>query len=266
MGTSSSYGGPGKGGGLLPPWAEPVPGEGKIDAEAVPEDASWPAAKAQMTQFGASEGIKTDRGRAHLSAAGRHFVRSQGGARSAARGSRSGRASAQRLAGFLSALSTLDLRQAASRFDLQAYVGSKASDLLAALVDRLAPTGAQLEDAAARSAMVATLSELFRERGAEENGLEALQSMSADDVREVVLAYVVRYLDERIAQVLAKGLEDRPADDVLAREKDIHRFIEMTVRLDMSDMDVLATDWSGIGAVQTIERIFQDAYDLIENA
>jgi hypothetical protein len=243
-----------------------VPGEVKLDPEPVPTDVSWGAAKAQMTQFGSSEGIKTDRGRVHLAAAGRHFVGSQGGARGAARASRAGRSSAQRLAGFLSALSTLDLKQAAARFNLQAYVGATASTLLAALVDRLAPAGAQLEDAAARSAMVTTLSELFRERGAEENGLEALQSMSADDVREVVLAFIVRYLDERIAQVLAKGLEDQPADDVLAREKEIHRFIEMTVKLDLSKMDVIDMDWSSPDAMQTIERIFQDAYDLIENA
>ena len=195
----------------------------------------------------------------------RHFVGSQGGTARAARSARAGRRTAQRFTGFLATLTTQGVDAAAKRFHLQQYLGRSAEELLAGLVDRIAPSGAQLEDAAARSAAVTTLAELFRERGVEDNGLAALESLSPDDVRETLLAFVVNYLDERISQVLAKGLEDRPADEVRAREQDIHRFIEETVRLDLSGVD-LRMDWNSTAAGRVIERILQDAYGFIESA
>lgn len=263
MGTSSSYGGPGKGGSLLPPGTPPADVTTTDPLVADNPGLVWPDAKRQMTLFASSGGSTTVRGREHLGAASRYFVRAQGGSGNAARASVSGRATAQKIGGFLSLLATAGPSVAAERFGLADFVGSRAEDLLTAVVDRLAPAGRKLEEAAARAAGEATLAELFRTRGADEGGLDALRSLSAADVQEVMLDYVVRYIEERILQVLAKGLEDRPAAEVVEREVEVRRFIAETVRLDLGSLDVLTMDWQGNRTAVLIERIFREAYDLI---
>jgi hypothetical protein len=128
----------------------------------------------------------------------------------------------------------------------------------------LAPDGAQLEEAAARAAMTDTLAELFQERGVFDGGLEALQGLTADDARIILGRFVAHYINERLIQVLAKALENRPAHEVVRLEGEVWSYVENTVRLDLSNVDVLHIDWNGPDGQTLVERIFVEAYKLIE--
>lgn len=276
MGTSSSYGGPGgKGGSLLPPWAPPAD-DGSSDGPGSPADSppgeapgvvpyvSWGATKARLARFASAGGARSKSGAGNLRAAGRNFVAAQGGSRRAAHTAASGRASAQRLGSFLGAVASVGARAAADAFGLGGFVGQSAEILLAAAVDRLAPDGAQLEQAAARAALTDTLAEVFQERGVFDGGLEALQGLTPADAREILTLFVAHYINERLIQVLAKKLEDRPAQEVVRLESEVWSYVQGTVILDLSSLDVLATDWTGPEGEAVIDRIFVEGYRIIE--
>lgn len=275
MGTSSSYGGPGKGGSLLPPWAGEVTGS---DPASAPPDggmppvasgvasATFPGAKASLTRFGTSGGTPSEAGRRHLRSAISGYVRAQGGARAASGAARAGRHSAQALGAFLWSASTQGPERALASIGLAEHLGSDASTLLGVLVDRLAPTHQGLEDNVARSAMTKTLHTLFEERGVSDGGLAALGAPTADDIPLIVEEYVARYIDERLIQVMGDGLQALSMDEIVLREKEVWDFIRNTVRLDLQGVNVLKLDWSSREAAVLIDRIFTEAHHLLERS
>ena len=274
MGTSSSYGGPGRGGSLLPPWASEAAGEADTGgpSEASPTEANepapsmtWAGAKGLLTRFGSSGGSRSDAGRTYLRSAVSGYVRAQRGARAASKAASAGRRSTQALGGFLSALSANGPERALAFVGLGEHVGSDATTLLGALVDRLSSTAHGLEDNVARSAMTKTLYALFEERGVAVGGLDALRELSADDVRLVVEEYVARYIDERLIQVMGDGLQALPMDEVVLRENEVWDYVRNAVHLDLQGVDVLTLDWASPQAVSLVERIFTEAHRLLEN-
>lgn len=279
MGTSGSYGGPGKGGSLLPPWATPAgdaPESATTDSqedgagdEASPDQgekpnsptATWGIAKSQLTRFGSSGGST-----GYLRSAAAAYVGAQGGARAASSAAIGGRRSSQALGGFLRSLSTYGPTRALESIGLGKHVGSDAPTLLSALVDRLASNGNGLEANVARSALAKTLHRLFEERAVAAEGIDALAEMSADDVRAVIEEYVAQYIDERLIQVIGDGLQDLPMDEVVLREQEVWDYVRNTVSLDLRDVDVLKLDWTSGEAASMIDRIFTEAHRLIAQA
>jgi hypothetical protein len=279
MGTSGSYGGPGKGGSLLPPWATPAVDASGTEAsndeqggDAEKETptqgekpnaptATWSAAKSLLTRFGSSGGSG-----GYLRSAASAYVGAQGGARAASSAAVAGRRSSQALGGFLRFLSTEGPTRALESLGLREHVGSDAPTLLAVLVDRLASNGHGLEANVARSALAKTLHRLFEERGVAAEGIGALAEMSADDVRLVIEEYVAQYIDERLVQVIGDGLEDLPMDEVVLREQEVWDYVRNAVRLDLHDVDVLGLDWASAQAASLIDRIFTEAHRLIAQA
>lgn len=287
MGTSSSYGGPSGSGALLPPWApaiepvvtEPVPEVTPQDVPAGEQPASdtseptqpivqphptWSGPKNSLSRYASSGGSATTTGTAYLRSAGRGFVRAQGGARSASRAARAGVATAQGIGNFLSALSSRGVADTAKAYRLEAFVGKSADSLLSAVVDQVAPAGAQLEEAAARAAAVETLAELFAEHGVAADGLAALEGLTADAVRTVMERFLCRYIFERLIQTLGKTLENRPAAEVARLEAGVKSYLEGTIRLDLSTVDVGALDWKGSAGRDLITGLYDEAYSLME--
>ena len=290
MGTSSSYKGPVGPGGLLPPWAPPPPedgdlptapgdgaepqdpdGQGPADAadspdqaQSVPSSYAWHRPKTAMKAFSAGSGA-SDRQRA-LGRAARGFVRAQGGARRAAASAPAGRTAGRNLAGFASAVSAQGLARAAQAFGIDAYLGQDADAFLVALVGALAPGAGTVEEAAAHAAIAEALTDLFERFGVEESGLGALDHMTPEIIGEVLQVYVAAYIDTRLMHVLGNRVETgavSPADAV-ARELEVKDYVAERVRLDFGDADLSLVDWRGPQADVLIERIFEEAYALLE--
>lgn len=282
MGTSSSYGGPGGSGALLPPWAPPVdspepsvsppvtpgapPGTPGAEQQPAPEQTSWSTPKNSLSRYASSGGSGTRTGRAYLKSAARGFVRAQGGSRRAARAAQGGISTVQGIGGLLSAISARGSFEAAREYRLETFLDKSADSLLAAIVDQVAPDGAQLEEAAARAAAVETLSELFVDQGVDAAGLAALEHLTADDIRAVMGRFLCRYIFERLIQTLGKTLENRPATDVVRLETGVKSYLEATVRLDLSVVDVARMDWRGQAGRDLVTRLYEEAYELMENA
>jgi hypothetical protein len=290
MGTSSSYKGPVGPGGLLPPWAPLPPEEGELpdtpgdgaepqdtdeqeptDAADPPDQAepatqpyAWHRPKTAMKAFSTGSG-RAERQRA-LGRAARGFVRAQGGARRAAASAPAGRAAGRNLAGFAAAVSSQGLARAAEAFGIDAYLGQGANAFLVALVEALAPGAGTAEEAAAHAAIAEALTDLFERFGVEESGLGALDRMSPETIGEVLQVYVAAYIDTRLMHVLGNRVETgavSPAD-AAARELEAKDYVAERVRLDFGDTDLSRVDWRGPQADSLIERIFQEAYVLLE--
>ena len=163
MGTSTSNPGPFDRQPLLPSWALPTDagndaepnddenespdnGEQQDNSPLPTPPVTWQMAKSSMSRF-ASSGERNS-----LSRAGRDYVGAKGGRRAAAQAASAGKSVALKVGGFLSAVASAGIRTALDEIGLAHMVGRSAPEVLAALIDVLAPAGATHQEAAARKA------------------------------------------------------------------------------------------------------------------
>ena len=298
MGTSVSYGGPKGKNPLLPPWAPPIDnpvpngddspvqpdgdgapngpdqsapdngGEPNSNAPAQtgsnsPNLTPWSAPKGSLSRYAGSLG--GGGGQGHLRSAMRGFVRAQGGASRASQAARSGRATAQRLGGVLSTIARSGTAVAVESLGLGQFVGQDANTLLAALVDRVAPSGALLEEAAAREATIQTLEELFQNYGVQDNGFEALNTLDAEGIKNTLEKYLGNYIYTRLVQIIGQKLESRSTEDLIKVERAVKDYIFPRVRLELMDQtDMLSMDWGNAQGQLFVDQIYREGYQLIE--
>lgn len=236
---------------------------GPYDGTTLPEPAvSWRAPKSTMTRWVRSSGP------ASLGSVARSYVGASGGPRGASAASRQGRAATARIGGFLADGLRNGFARAARNLGLQNFVGRDAQFVLASFIDLLAPVGALREDAAARKAVIETMSELFVGLDVEANGLDALDSLDPAGMLELVQISVTNYVNERFQQELVFRIEqgaisEREANDLSGEVKG---FIAGIVRIDLGGIDPMALDWQGPQGTAFVERIYRAAYSLFGEA
>jgi hypothetical protein len=148
---------------------------------------------------------------------------------------------------------------------VRGLAGRSAEEVFAAIADALAPDGATLEEAAARRAINESLAQLFEERVAD-GGLESLERMTAADVAAAVQNMVTAYVYHRWLEELGLSLERgavSPAEAV-RMEREMRAYVRDLVRLEIPPDRALATDWEGAEGQAFVQRLFEDAYSLLE--
>lgn len=306
MGTSSSYCGPTGNNPLLPPWANepplnnppppliPIPNpepplvpEPPPNPDIVPTNEpspnnelpsvvcgvpsimpipvnptiSWRSPKAMVSQLARGS---TSR---ELAKVFRSYTRARGGSSTSAQTSRSGISSTAALGSFLSQGIRQGFTQAAQNLGLQNFIGRDAQFVLASFIDLLAPEGSQLEEAIARKAMIETMSEMFQRYDVENRGLEALNSINADGMQEIITLSIVNYINERVQQELVNCIErgscsEREANNLIGEMKD---FIVGVVKIDFEDINLLTLDWNAPETINRVEEVYKTAYSLLES-
>jgi len=297
MGTSSSYGGPTGINPLLPDWAQPdmsspAQDDGAPDGDAseagngdttkdmsdgqpasapstdtlpqLPATTNFRGAKSSMTRFVSGGGGGGGRGR--IARVGRNYVRARGGSRGSAQAATSGRSSTARLGSFLSSVASQGVAEAARTLGLGDLAGRSAADVFAAIANSLAPSGATLEEAAARRAVDDALFALYRQFDLENADISRLDQMDGQAIRGAVEASVSAYIYHRWLQELGDRIEENAvtADQAVRLEREVRDYVEQTVRLDLREIDVLTLDWNGPEGSRIVERIYQEAYGLLE--
>lgn len=289
MGTSSSYGGPSGGGGLLPPWVDD-PGDfqspptvqspdphapdsqhpnDQVRPQVEPPivaEVPWSQPKASLTRYASS--VSHSRPNANNAAGAlRGYVRAQGGASHAASAARAGRSSAVRLGGFLSSLAAQGVSRTVRQYGLQIFLGQPANVLLAGLCDAIAPPGDSLEDSVARNAIVSTLADAFDQYAVNEGGLDALERLDGPAMGEIIERFIAYYTYYRVIEVLAKNLEmSMQTRDVISTEQNVRDFVFASVHLEeLTGVDFTSMDWMGSEGTQLIDRLFQEAFSIFEN-
>ena len=256
------------------PPAGPPPADGVPPADATPPapippaapafpqapDTSWTSAKIAIGKFASAGG-----GAKAFQPIARNFVRAQGGPRQATRGSARGVRTAQFLAGALTAF-VQGGEPALSQFVGRDFVGRSADEVLAALVDELAPGGAQNEDAAARDAACMVLEDLFVRYSVDTAGLAGLTTLDMAEVGRVVVQYVATYIFTRLMQVLAIRLERNDLTPAAAcrMERDIRGYVIDRVEQEVTPPQTNSISFTADEGKRIVERVFNDAYSIIE--
>ena len=279
MGTSQSYGGPGDLSKLLPSWAlppaEPPSSESPDMAEGPATETSdavqspvpdptlqvWRAARQSLGKT-----VRAHSGARDYPRSASDYVRARGGARQATRSSRSGVVATTRLGGLLSAIARDGIAQATQEFGLGDLVGKSAIEVQATLMDVLAPHGSSLEEAAARRAVADTISQIYDEYGLNDGGLESLEKMSEDQIASAIVDSVGTYIYYRWTQELGLAIERNAisAAEAVEIEREMLAYIQNTIEFEFTEREVLDVDWGGREGRELIERIYLEAYSLIE--
>jgi hypothetical protein len=284
MGTSSSSGGPTDNSPLLPPWADPVPPIDNLPVDGVPlpeapvpfdnlvpplpipafvppalPAASWAGAKGALSRV--ARGTSS----ASFAPSFRKYVSARGGSRTAAHTALSGRAVAGAFGGFLADVVRDGITGAANVLGLVDIVGRDAEFVLASFIDLIAPDGALLEDAAARKALIETTFEMFDRFNVEERGMEALNDLDAEGMKEIVCLFVTNYVYERFLMEMANCIERGllSETDANALTDQGKEFVEGEVRFDLTQLDVLQIDWHGQEGKDFVRSIYERAYWLL---
>ena len=134
-------------------------------------------------------------------------------------------------------------------------------------MNAIAPPGATLEEAAARRAIDDALYTLCELLHLQDGDLSRLDSVDEATARIVVQESVSAYIYNRWLQEVGDRIERRAVspDAAVRLEHQVRQFVAEAVHLDFGDVDVLRFDWASPRARALADRIYRDAYSLLES-
>ena len=220
----------------------------------------WTRARRAMTSVAIGGG-----GARQFRTAGRGYVSAKGGASKSAASATSGRATTAKLGGFLTDVIARGFTEAARSLGIERVVGQKVDVVLAAVINAIAPSGANNDDAVARRAASETLRELFEKRGIEQSGIEALNAMTQADVAETVEISVSAYIYQRWLFDLSQKIEEHAVSESQAvrLERDVKAFVKGLVKLKLDGDRAFHVDWKGAEGKAFVGEIYEAAYRLL---
>ncbi|SPD75139.1 conserved hypothetical protein [uncultured Desulfobacterium sp.] len=282
MGTSSSFGGPKDTSRLLPAWAQgngseenpsngrEQPNENGSDSEQSdtnnqkpdvqqPQFPTWQTAKNMMSRYSGGGG-----GRGGLAKAGKAYVGAKGGAGRASQSVRSGKTTVRNLANFLSTASRSGLAQALNNFGLSNLVGKDVDTVFSGLIDAIAEEGADFDKNIARQAMDDALEGFYKECS-ENQSLDALDSLTAEQIKDAIENFVAGYIYKRWLQELGACVERKSVSeiDAVKLEQEVKLYVKDTVSLELDNKDPLTIDWNGNEGQHLIDSLYEEAYNFI---
>lgn len=275
MGTSKSYEGPKDRTPLLPSWAFPEPGSEESTLESPNSPVELPSVppvegsmnwRSSKTSLG--KAVSSGGGRSVFAKPGRNYVRALGGARKAAKTSRTGRSTTAAIGQFLTNVGNRGINGALESLGLSTFVGKDAETVFAAISNALAPVGSSREEAIARKAVNEALENLYEQYVLDGGDITKLDQMGAQEVGKAIETVVSSYIYNRWLGELEIVLESKAVSikDAIRLERDMKEYIRECVRLDMQGVNVLTMDWNGSSGQQFIEKIFIEAYSILEEA
>jgi len=219
-----------------------------------------------MTRYAGSGGGGSNSGR--LRSAGAGYTRAKGGSRSAAGAARSGKAATGRLGGFLASTVGSGIGPALESVGLREVVGQSSDTVFARLVDKLAPSGSTKEEAAARRATVEVLSYLYETVVGENGDMASLEGMDANTVEYAVELSVSGYIYNMWLDELGLSIEKGAVSEAAAvrLEGEVREYVRSCVSLELGGKNVLDVNWHRPEGRGIIDRVFHDAYSVLEAA
>jgi hypothetical protein len=213
-----------------------------------------------MTRF-ASNGDRRS-----LSNAASSYVSAKGGARRAAASAISGKSVSSQFGTILSNFAQNGINVGLQSIGLGSLVGESAKNILSAISNQLAPSGASLEEEAARMATNDVLAWLYENFIAEDGDISALEQMSAEDIGQAVLQSVGSYIYHRWLQELGKSIEKGAISESTAvrLERDVKEYIFERLKSEMQNREAVNIDWSGQEGARIINDLYIEAYSILE--
>lgn len=287
MGTSASNGGPKGSPPLLPDWfndetpnpPDENPGDGNEENaspegepnQELPNPADQPPVVSTSKDWGKSKGALTrlanNTSGASYQKAGRKYVNSLGGARGATKAAAKGIKIGGRYVNFISSATSQGLNQTLTNLGLAQFIGHSSEEICIAIANALAPVGTTNDDAIAREALLTTIDSLYskiQETGA---GIEALESLSPEQIKETMIEYVSNFIFTKWVYELGNTIEKGNISeaDAINLEAEIKELIYMETLEQYRDVSFEDIDLNDQNNQSIIEEIFQTAYSILES-
>ena len=297
MGTSSFSGGPTRGSSLLPPWADEIDGDAPTDdvqnddvpdeqhpndqPESEPNDSQdsaetpspqhppdtnkptidYSPVNRQVRNY-VSGGSGAGAGRI-----ARSYVQGLGGSSRAAQASAAGRRATAGLAGFARDIVGAGLLQALERLNLGSCIGEPPATALAKVAEAIVQDANNVDDReAARAATRKTLIDLHEKIAEGSGDLTALESMTTENIGDLVHASVENYIYERIMQVVERAFEREQyeASKLVQLEVELRDYIELDVRRALRAIDIVDFDWNSPSSQAMTTSLYANAFEIWE--
>ena len=233
-----------------------------------PTAGEWTRAKRRTGALGAGRTDAAAAVGAFASAVRRDSAVLQSGARATEAPFSAAVQGGQLLGAFLGGVARQGLDQALRSMGLGELVGMTPYGALCALADRLGGSGATLDEAVARGAVVAVLGELMGDLEGEYDDVKAGLEGTLD--RGALVDLLALFLCQVIHQRFLLDLGDRidaravSALEAARAEEEALDFIAAMVHFDLGAMDPLALDWEGAEGARLVERNLAAALALLE--
>jgi len=285
MGTSASNGGPKGSPPLLPPWyndndpqgpgPDPNPPQPPPEPNAplendrvpspVPEvpakdltSKNWGGAKGALTR------VSNNTAGSSFQKAGRKYVASLGGSRSATRAASQGVRVGSKYASFLGGLSSRGIAETLESLGLSDFIGKSTEETCMAIANALAPIGSTNDEAIAREAMISTLDTLYLKM--QDNDITSLENLSSELVKETLIEYVSNYVFTKwmyeLGSTIEKGsITEHEAVELEVAVKDLI-YAETTEQY--REVTIESNTLQDVSTTKIIEEIFSTAYSLLE--
>jgi hypothetical protein len=189
------------------------------------------------------------------------YVAAMGGVAAAVAAATAGTRTGQSLGTFLAGSTGPEgLAGGLEAVGLERLVGQDRFTVLSELLTVFGGTGSDLEDQAARDALLDVLDELLPQD-------EDLQSVRLDEtaVTEALGRYIELLVYNRAIPVIDVRLEQLQNQALIQqRDRQLRDFIHALVRLKMQETSPLTIDWEGTGGKEFIEGILGAVYEQLE--
>lgn len=213
-------------------------------------------ARGNFTTFAASGGSD----RPALRRAVRDYVRSGvRGSGNAVRKMGSSRATAGGALGVFRGFQRDGVADTLQRLNLGNLVGRPTRDVFIGLTDVICRDGGPIDEAIARDAWLETCLDL------EAIGIDDLNALTTDQVKEVFLAFVTHAVETKLFQEIGvNGFKVADVNRIEAFETQFHDYVERVVRdsfaFDLTDLSAMSD-----GKIkEVVDRTYRDAWDLFE--
>lgn len=224
------------------------------------KEVPWQAAKIAMSNVAKGGGT-----RKLIRSAAKSYSKAKGGPKKAAATASGGRSVVVSLGGFLSSVSKEGLNKTLTDLGLSKFIGRDVETVCAAIINELAPSGSSLEDAAARDALVEVISDLFKKFAVDEEGLNKLESIDQETMKETLQECICCYLYKRWIQEVGISLDKKlSSSDVKKIEKKVKNYVYESVKLDFEDRNISLMDWGSKEGKDYIQQKFEEAYSVFE--
>jgi hypothetical protein len=191
------------------------------------------------------------------------YVAAMGGAAAAAAAAAAGTRTGQSLGTFLAGSTGAEgLAGGLEAVGLDHLVGQDRFTVLSELLTVFAGTGSDLEDQAARDALLDVLDELLPQG----DDLQ-LESVRLDEaaVTDALSRYIELLVYNRAIPVIDVRLEQLQNQSLIQqRDRELRDFIHALVRLKMQEVSPLTIDWQGAEGKEFVEGILGALYEQLE--
>ena len=279
MGTSSQTSGSASESTLVPTWldepdAGPLLGDGTEDGNEdtqqdgkddgpkppIPEPAQirrFQSARNNFSRF-ASSGGNDQRA---LRRAVRDYVRfGTGGSKNAVRRMAPSRSSAGRVLGVLRGLQSDGMQETLRLLNLQNLSGRSVQDIFTGLAEVVCQDGGTIDEAIARDAWLETIAEL------DQLGVDDLDALTEDQVREIFLNFVAHSIEARLYQEIGinsfKLSED--LENIEAFDRQFRDYIERSVRDSFAGDISQLSNMSDDDIRHIVDVTYLEAWELLE--